>query len=108
MTSRVQAYSILVHHALNELYYQHTCCLRCCAPCAVLKYLDEEGILNEVVKLWETYSDGTPVLKEKDPAWWVNGEVDRDWLYSSWRDCVYHYSYRPKRRVISVELPDQL
>lgn len=79
-----KAFGVLTHHALNELYTSEDgCCTKCCAPCAALKELDEQGILEEVVHLWEFHDDGTPTLID-DGAWWKNGKVDRSWMYHQW------------------------
>lgn len=90
--SRLEAYAMLTHHALNDIFYSYNdendgdgCCPQCCAPCEALQHLDNEGILDEVIKNWDTYSDGTSVLKEGNPSWWVNGKVDREWLYAAWK-----------------------
>jgi len=84
--SRLQAYAQLTHHALDTLYQQDRgCCTKCCAACDALAVLDNEGILDEIVKNWEEYSDGTKVLANgREPAWWKDGKVDREWLYGQW------------------------
>lgn len=87
MSQRLLAYGMLTHHALNELYTDADgCCLVCCAPCGALKILDEEGVLDSVVLLWDTYADGTKIFgnPDKQPSWWKDGKVDREWLYLQW------------------------
>jgi len=94
VVQRVQtAFSMLTHHALNELYTDSDgCCPVCCAPCGALKALDDEGVLDYVVQQWQTYSDGTLVFRlvegengpEQTPSWWLDGQVNREWLHSQW------------------------
>lgn len=80
--SRLEAYAMLTHHALNEIFQSEEfgCCPKCCAPCSAIQYLDNEGILDEVVKNWDTDSDGNPIRWD----WWVDGKVDRESLYRIW------------------------
>lgn len=88
MSKRLIAYGMLTQHALNELYASEDgCCPRCCAPCQALKHLDEEGVLDSVVLLWDEYTDGTPTIPqdpEKCPPWWTKDKVNRQWMYSQW------------------------
>lgn len=85
VTSRLEAYAMLAHHALNDIFYSYDgCCPKCCATCGAIQYLDNEGILDEVIKNWDTDSEGNPVLQEGNPSWWVDGKVAREWLYASW------------------------
>lgn len=86
VNSRLQAYAMLAHAALDLL--DDKCCPACCAPCGALKYLDEEGILDQVLLNWDEYDDGTKIFSEENaPDWWVDGKVDRDWLYKTWTGC---------------------
>lgn len=94
MSRRVTAYAMLVHHALNELYTSEDgCCTECCAPCHALKTLDEERVLDPIVREWREYSDGTKVDLEKI-EWWKDGKVDRSWMYHQWSigevSCSHH------------------
>lgn len=90
MSQRLRAYGMLTHHALNELSYAvddpevQGCCPKCCAPCDALQILDNEGILDQVVQLWDTFDDGTPVLRPNSPNWWTGSAVDREWLHAAW------------------------
>ena len=83
MSKRLQAYGKLTHHALNELFVDDEgCCPECCAPCHALKDLDDEGVLDSVVRLWAEYDDGTPTLTNH--SWWKEDKVDREWMYGQW------------------------
>ena len=89
--TRLEAYAMLTHHALNCLWMQSKfqpdregCCPKHCAPCAALQYLDNEGILDAVVTNWETYEDGTKV-DYNDGNVFVESKVNRKWLYEQWR-----------------------
>lgn len=71
--------SMLVEHAINELWYQsqeeapfNTCCANCCGPCAALVELITSDMLDDVmaVRGW----------KNGDCEWWVDGAVDRELL----------------------------
>jgi len=76
---------MLTHHALNELWIDDLgCCPKCCTPCAALKALDDDGILDAVVLEWHEYQDGTKVFRDDTPPWFVNGKVDRSWMYHQW------------------------
>lgn len=85
VTSRLEAYAMLTHHALNTLYKEGACCYRCCAACSAIQYLDEQGILDAVIRNWEFLSDGERIPYHTNwCGWWRNGQVDRDWLYQQW------------------------
>jgi hypothetical protein len=77
---------MLTHHALSELYTSEDgCCPKCCAPCEALQILDEQGVLDLVVQEWEEYSDGQKVFGPISmPSWFVDGKVDRSWMYNQW------------------------
>lgn len=76
---------MLAHHALNELWVDtEGCCPKCCIPCAAVKALDDEGILDALIREWEEYADGTKVFREDTTPWYVEGVVDRIWLYNQW------------------------
>lgn len=87
-TSRVEAYAMLTHAALSQLWngsdfqpkeedYEDVwgCCPVCCAPCAALRYLDAAGLLDAVCREWP---EGMTSSMFKD------GRVDRDWMYRQW------------------------
>lgn len=85
--NRLIAYAMLTHHALNELYNDEDgCCPDCCTPCYALMFLEQENVLDSIVLNWEEYDDGTKVF-DVPPSWWIDGKVDRDWLYGSWEHC---------------------
>lgn len=46
--------------------------------------LDDEGILDALVREWQEYTDGTKVFREDTAPWFVAGKVDRSWLYHQW------------------------
>lgn len=85
-TSRVEAYSMLAHHALSALWSQSDfqpcdddmwgCCPTCCAPCAALLYLDRQGVLDHVLAEW---AEGS-----RDCGMFVEGKLDRGWMYRQW------------------------
>lgn len=76
---------MMTHHALNELWLDDEgCCLKCCAPCAALKILDDDGILDFIVKEWQEYDNGLKVFREDTTPWFKDGQVDRTWLYAQW------------------------
>lgn len=85
MSKRVTAYAMLAHHALNELLLDDSgCCPKCCLPCRALQILDGEGVLDVLIQEWDEYDDGTKVFAASTPPWFVDGKVDRSWLYSQW------------------------
>lgn len=85
MNTRILAYAMLTHHALNELYMDKDgCCPKCCAPCGAVQILDNEGILDSLVQEWQEYDDGEKVFRDDVPEWFVAGKVDRTWLYNQW------------------------
>lgn len=85
MSKRVLAYAMLAHHALNELFTdKEGCCPKCCAPCGALQLLDGEGVLDTLVQEWHEYSNGLKVFREDTTPWFVNGAIDRGWMYSQW------------------------
>lgn len=80
---------MLVCHALNQLPHPQElaegqpwaekCCPDCCAPCGLLRDLDDDGTLDTIVRKAPAgvWGDGW--------AWWSDeGGVDKDWLYASW------------------------
>lgn len=87
-TSRVEAYSMLAHHALSALWAESDfqprdpgddvfgCCPVCRAPCAALLYLDRHGILDHVLGEW---AEGG-----RDSDMFPGGRLDRAWLYRQW------------------------
>lgn len=86
IASRVEAYARLIHAVLDQLWYASDfqpdgmgCCHICCAPCAALYYLDCEGILDPILAEW-------PEGARNDK--FVDGRVDRTWMYAQWTDSV--------------------
>jgi len=64
----------------DDMGTEDGCCPDCCAPCGVVREIDQAGLLDTVVT-WapnHLWGDGT--------MWWRNGSVDRTWLYAIW-DC---------------------
>jgi len=89
VTTRVEAYGMLAHYALDRLWmdseiFDDGCELDKCAACAALKFLDEDGVLDHVLMNWDTDNDGKPVLMNGSPPWWKDGKVDREWLHKQW------------------------
>lgn len=83
--ARTTIYAMLAHHALNELWVDaEGCCPNCCVPCEALKLLDDEGVLDALVLEWQEYPDGTKVFREDTIPWFVDGKVDRSWMYHQW------------------------
>jgi hypothetical protein len=86
-TSRVEAYAMLAHHALSQVWYASDfqprdegddiwgCCPSCCAPCGALLYLDRQGVLEPLLREWE---------EGMKSSTHVNGKLDREWLYRQW------------------------
>lgn len=64
-----------------DVLWTEPCCPHCCAPCAVLQTLDEAGQLDDAVRLAPEH--------HRDSDWWIDGRVDRTWLYSRWT-CLSH------------------
>ncbi len=87
-TSRVEAYSMLAHHALSALWASSDfqprdedddiwgCCCVCCAPCAALLYLDRSGVLDHVLGEWPEGARGSFMFP--------GGVLDRQWMYRQW------------------------
>ena len=82
-TSRVEAYSLLAHHALNELWAASDfqpdgmgCCPICCAPCGSLLFLDRDGVLDAVLAEWPEGG--------RDSDIFPGGQLDREWMYRQW------------------------
>jgi hypothetical protein len=46
--------------------------------------LDGEGILDAIVQEWHEYDTGAKVFREDTTPWFVQGVVDRSWMYSQW------------------------
>lgn len=69
----------LVLHALNTLWgsdQEDGCCDRCCAPCAAIRLLLDDGRLDDAIR------DRGP-----SHSWWddATAGVDRGWLERAWR-----------------------
>lgn len=93
--TRLEAYAMLTHHALNELWrdskfnpFGQGCCPKHCASCVALKFFDSEGTLELILRNWDEYTDGTKIYDNPDhaPSWWVDGKVNREWMYEQWRE----------------------
>lgn len=96
--NRLTAYSMLVHHALNELWtevhggpsFSGTCCPKCCAPCGALQFLLAEMILDTIVLEWQEGSDGSKIFDyDNAPVWYdkIHRRVDREFLVKAWSAC---------------------
>lgn len=75
------AASRLTIAALNDLWsgdQDKGCCSFCCGPCYALSVLVADGSLDDIVR---------PAVDGHH--WWVDGQVDRDFLWRAWRrtDC---------------------
>jgi hypothetical protein len=46
--------------------------------------LEIEGVLDVVVREFHEYPDGTKVFRPDTNPWYVDGKVDRTWLWTQW------------------------
>lgn len=74
----------LTIHALNEMSRAADdagCCPMCCAPCAAVLRLFQDGQLDEIVEAGASGYD-----------WWnaERDEVDREWMHKAWRMTECH------------------
>lgn len=93
-------YATLVCYALDQLWVQGEddgCCPQCCAPCSVLKELQDSGLLNALVRQ-------APEHLWLNAAWWINLMVDPEWLSAAWRMTSCHEPM--SGRSDPEELPD--
>lgn len=74
----------LVAHALDSLWLadqEHGCCPECCGPCAALLRLTNDGSVDDIAAPYQT-GDAS--------MWWVDGQVDREFLARAWRMTACH------------------
>ena len=92
VTLDAQTAARLAAHALNQLWDADQddedpevsgCCPECCGPCVALRQLLDAGQLDDVVRPYVEATGG-------DWSWWVNNQVDRDWLTRAWRMTLCH------------------
>lgn len=75
----------LVQSLLDSLWVDDQgegCCNSCCGPCSTLNSLLEKGTLDEL-------ANGNGRAEEN--GWWVNGQVDREFLRRAWRRDECHH-----------------
>ena len=79
MSALERHFATFVISAINAVWTE-PCCADCCAPCHSLRELAQSGDLDAVVMT-------APEHLWRGSEWWVDGKVDREWLFSRW-DCT--------------------
>jgi hypothetical protein len=92
LTVDLVAVAWLAESTLDHIWYAEQdddwegCCPRCCAPCAALKRLLDDGQLDELL---------THAPAAVNSEWWAvdhlgRGGVDREWLEKAWQLTACH------------------